>query len=118
MDINEFKREFEKRYNELDIKHYKHASSPMPGDDIYKLITNKDHYETLWIILEECAELQKAVTKVCREGIDTNHNREQLIEEIADVTISIELLQWLFDINDIELKAAYDVKMKRNLERL
>lgn len=54
--------------------------------------------EILDILQEECAEVIQAVSKCRRFGIDELHiksgttQREQLVQELGDVTLLIELL--------------------------
>jgi NTP pyrophosphatase (non-canonical NTP hydrolase) len=54
--------------------------------------------EILDILQEECAEVIQAISKCRRFGIDEIHiksgqtQREQLVQEIGDVTLLIELL--------------------------
>ena len=67
-----------------------------------------------WImVIEECAELQQAVTKRLRDG-DKPIVRQHLAEEIADVKIMIEQVES----NDPDLMVAIDVFRERKLARL
>jgi len=52
------------------------------------------------MIIEECAELQKAVTKLLRKG-ENNRTLTDLAEEIADVEIMIEQLKTVYSISSV-----------------
>ena len=59
--------------------------------------------------MEECAELQVELSKqICGYG-----NRMHLLEELADVYISLWIIQEIFDIPTDEMNTAIDVKLKR-----
>lgn len=60
--------------------------------------------------MEECAELQCALSK----HIVGDGDRINLIEEIADVYISLWLTVAIFDISNEDVEKAIDVKLKRN----
>jgi NTP pyrophosphatase (non-canonical NTP hydrolase) len=51
---------------------------------------NKQHDEVLLILQEECAELIQAICKVKRFGLQ--ENKENLLQEIADVLCMINLV--------------------------
>lgn len=60
--------------------------------------------------MEECAELQVELSKhICGQG-----DRMHLLEELADVYISLWIIQEVFDIPTDEMDKAIDVKLKRN----
>lgn len=60
--------------------------------------------------MEECAELQVELSKhICDKG-----DRMHLLEEMADVYISLCLMQAVLDISADEINKAIDVKLKRN----
>lgn len=69
------------------------------------------------IAMEECAELIKAVSKVKRFGL-TKGNKDNLVEEIADVRIVIMQLMQMFDISDADITAEIDRKITRNEARM
>lgn len=87
---------------------------------LLELISNYGVDETLTIVIEECLELGKCITKYKREKNSKNleYHRDRLIEEIADVVICIEMLTMLFGIKEEELRIETEVKMQRNLERI
>ena len=60
--------------------------------------------------MEECAELQVELSKhICGQG-----DRMHLLEEMADVYISLWIIQNVFDIPTDDIDKAIDVKLKRN----
>ena len=60
--------------------------------------------------MEECAELQVELSKhICGQG-----DRMHLLEEMADVYISLWIIQDVFDIPTDDIDKAIDVKLKRN----
>ena len=87
------------------------------GKQLLELISNYGVDETLTIVIEECLELGKCITKYKREKNSKNleYHRDRIIEEIADVVICIEML---FGIKEEELRIETEVKMQRNLERI
>lgn len=85
------------------------------------VISNYDVDEILTIVIEECLELGKCITKYKHEKNSKNFRisyRDRIIEEIADVVICIEMLTMLFGIKEEELRIETEVKMQRNLERI
>lgn len=67
----------------------------------------------LIMMLEECAELQKEVTKYIRG----NNNIEAIAEEIADVSIVISQLVGFFNIEE-EVQGNIEKKIDRLEERI
>ena len=66
------------------------------------------------VCMEECAELIQAISKEKRGKSDKNH----LTEEIADVTICLEMLMQIYEIPDSSVNHWIDVKMKRTEQRM
>ena len=66
------------------------------------------------VCMEECAELIQAVSKMKR-GKD---NRDNLIEEVADVMICIEILKQVYGISDNEIQNYVCQKQNRSIERM
>lgn len=60
--------------------------------------------------MEECAELQVELSKQIHHQGDVMH----LLEEMADVYISLWLMQDVFNISTEDMSKAVDVKLKRN----
>jgi NTP pyrophosphatase (non-canonical NTP hydrolase) len=85
--------------------------------DIYQLAIEKFGADSqLNQATEELAELVVAINKFRRSpGLKT---REDIIEEIVDVTIMLEQLKVLFGIRDEELDIVLHQKLTRLKERL
>lgn len=66
------------------------------------------------VCMEECAELIQAISKMKR-GKD---NRDNLIEEIADVMICMEILKQVYGISDNEIQNYVCQKQNRSIERM
>lgn len=64
--------------------------------------------------IEEMSELTKEICKDFRGKLD----REHLIEELADVTITIDQLMLMYKISGNELQQMCERKMERLKERL
>ena len=76
-----------------------------------------EHYGTdlqTTVCMEECAELIQAISKMKR-GKD---NRDNLIEEIADVMICMEILKQVYGISDNEIQNYVCQKQNRSIERM
>lgn len=70
------------------------------------------------IAMEECAELIQAISKCLRsKEIVPMTVREHLIEEMADVMICLQQLQYMYYIDDEELYAMKQKKENRLIER-
>lgn len=66
------------------------------------------------VAIEELSELQKELSKFIRG----KGNRDNLIEEVADVLIMITQIQIMFALPDDEIKEVVDFKIKRLKERM
>ena len=66
------------------------------------------------VCMEECSELIQAISKMKR-GKD---NRNNLIEEVADVMICIEILKQVYGISDNEIQNYVCQKQNRSIERM
>ena len=66
------------------------------------------------VCMEECEELIQAISKMKR-GKD---NRDNLIEEMADVMICIEILKQVYGISDNEIQNYVCQKQNRSIERM
>lgn len=70
------------------------------------------------IAQEECAELIQAISKCLRsKDFPVEYERENLIEEMADVMICLQQLQYMYYIDDEELYAMKQKKENRLIER-
>ena len=65
------------------------------------------------VCMEECAELIQAISKAKRGKID----RDNMIEEIADVLICIEMLKQMYMISDEKINGWIEKKQAREAER-
>lgn len=84
-----------------------------------------EHYgvsNQLGIYMEECAELIQAISKINREfngGVKiSNEAYSNLVEEIADVIVCIDQLQFIFDISDEAIIYNANNKIKRQKWRV
>lgn len=66
------------------------------------------------VCMEECAELIQAISKAKRGKI----NRDNMIEEIADVLICIEMLKQMYMISDEKINRWIEKKQAREAERI
>ena len=69
------------------------------------------------IAMEECAELIQAISKVKRYGFAGEY-RDNLIEEIADVSIVIREIMMIFGISVGDINEVIDSKIQRIKSRL
>ena len=76
-----------------------------------------DHYGEeiqATVCMEECAELIQAISKEKRGKID----RDNMIEEIADVLICIEMLKQMYMISEDKINKWIENKQAREAERM
>ena len=66
------------------------------------------------VCMEECAELIQAISKAKRGKID----RDNMVEEIADVLICIEMLKQMYMISDEKINKWIEMKQAREAERM
>lgn len=66
------------------------------------------------VCMEECAELIQAISKEKRGKID----RDNMIEEIADVLICIEMLNQMYMISEDKINKWIEKKQARKAERM
>ena len=69
------------------------------------------------IAMEECAELIQAISKVKRYGF-VGEYRDNLIEEIADVSIVIREIMMIFGLSVGDINEVIDSKIQRIKKRL
>ncbi|MBS7389810.1 MAG: hypothetical protein KIG33_05685 [Oscillospiraceae bacterium] len=79
----------------------------------------KEHgiVEETVIAMEECAELIQAISKVKRYGF-VGEYKDNLIEEIADVSIVIREIMMIFGISVGDINEVIDSKIQRINSRL
>lgn len=78
------------------------------GIDFYGKVT----YTT--VCMEECAELIQCISKEKRG----KHNKQHLIEEMADVYICLEILAEVYNISSEEIESIIERKQQREVERM
>lgn len=66
------------------------------------------------VCMEECAELIQAISKAKRGKI----NRDNMIEEIADVLICVEMLKLMYMISNEKINKWIEKKQAREAERM
>ena len=88
---------------------------------VEKLIEKNGIERQSIVAMEECSELQKAISKALRyeqgDRFVADNQRENLIEEIADVLICIDQLKFMFSVEQSEIEEMKELKEKRTLER-
>ena len=76
-----------------------------------------DHYGEeiqATVCMQECAELIQSISKEKRGKID----RDNMIEEIADVLICIETLKQIYSIPDLNIEEWIERKQKRMINKM
>ena len=86
----------------------------MEKEKLYKELIAKYGILQLAVAVEELSELQKEICKSLRDKT----NIDNIIEEMADVTIMLEQLKMYFKISDSDLESVINFKLKRTEERL
>lgn len=85
---------------------------------IEKLVKKNGMRFQSMIAQEECAELIQAISKCLRsKEFPVEYERENLIEEMADVMICLQQLQYMYYIDDEELYEMKQYKENRLIER-
>lgn len=78
------------------------------------LLDSKSILENKVRIVEELGELSHEILKDTRGKL----NRENLLEEFADVIIELHMLKEIYQISESEIDKAVNGKMKKDLNRL
>ena len=94
---------------------------PIEPEDIKRLIEAHGKRETITICMEESAEYIQALSKMLRITdweTEYQQRRTALIEETADVLISVLMSAVVYNISGEEIAEAEKQKMIRNLERI
>lgn len=90
----------------------------MDKELVKKIIDKNGITNQLFVAVEECSELQQAISKCYRnKELIPTEVRENLIEEMADVQICLEQLQVIFHISDAEILCWKEAKENRLLTR-
>lgn len=83
-------------------------------ESIYVKLIEKYKDKQLIVAIEELSELQKELCKTLRGNI----NKENIIEELADVYIMLDQIKIYFSITSNEVEEMIDKKIERTKERL
>lgn len=83
-------------------------------ESVYVKLIEKYKDKQLIVAIEELSELQKELCKTLRGNI----NKENIIEELADVYIMLDQIKIYFAITCNEVKEMIDKKIERTKERL
>ena len=83
-------------------------------ESVYVKLIEKYKDKQLIVAIEELSELQKELCKTLRGNI----NKENIVEELANVLIMLDQLKIYFKIEDDEIRDIIDQKIKRTKERL
>lgn len=83
-------------------------------ESVYVKLIEKYKDKQLIVAVEELSELQKELCKALRGNI----NKENIIEELADVLIMLDQVKIYFSITSNEVKEIIDKKIERTKERL
>ncbi len=84
------------------------------NSNVYKELIKKYGDKQLIVAVEELSELQKELCKALRG----KPNKENIIEEFADVLIMLDQVKIYFKIEDDEIRDIIDQKIERTKERL
>lgn len=101
----------------FDCQHYK-ENMKRSDDGIRNIAAHYGKRPQMRMLQEECAELIKAVNKVCRQE-DSNYpaNLDNLIEEIADVEIMTAQIKGLYGLY-VKVEVIKQSKILRTLQRI
>jgi len=118
MDLEEFKKAY-LRNGPRESSHY--INGKAYGNyltDIHRFVNEESISENTNLLMEECAELIKAASKLQRHKTISTDDRFSILEEMADVRICIDTMLVELSITKYDLYSAMTAKMKRNIERL
>ena len=82
--------------------------------NVKMLLESKSVFENKVRIVEELGELSHEILKDTRGKL----NRENLLEEFADVIIELHMLKEIYNISENEIDKAVNNKMEKDLNRL
>lgn len=82
--------------------------------NVKALLDSKSILENKVRIVEELGELSHEILKDTRGKL----NRENLLEEFADVIIELHMLKEIYQISESEIDKAVNDKMEKDLNRL
>lgn len=105
---------FPKSREEKEMKSYENGYKKMNKQIIKDAIKFHGADEQTTVCMEECAELIQAISKEKRG----KHDKQHLIEEIADVYICLEMLMEIYNISSKEIESMIERKQQREIERM
>jgi NTP pyrophosphatase (non-canonical NTP hydrolase) len=88
----------------------------MEQEQIKAMVTHYGTNDRVRLLMEECGELVQAGNKILRYP-DSNKTRDNLLEEMVDVSIMIEQVRTLFNYSDIEWNRMEQYKVNRCKKR-
>jgi NTP pyrophosphatase (non-canonical NTP hydrolase) len=88
----------------------------MKQEQIKAMVTHYGTNDRVRLLMEECGELVQAGNKILRYP-DSNKTRDNLLEEMVDVSIMIEQVRMLFNYSDIEWNRMEQYKVNRCKKR-
>lgn len=103
-----------KSREEKEMKSYENGYKKMNKQIIKDAIKFHRADEQTTVCMEECAELIQAISKEKRG----KHDKQHLIEEIADVYICLEMLMEIYNISSKEIESMIERKQQREIERM
>lgn len=86
-------------------------------DHFEKLTSIIEHYgkkQQMVVAMEEMSELQKELAKNFRG----HENRHEIIEELSDVSLMLDELMIMFDINQMTVDYNKSMKIGRTMKRI
>lgn len=86
----------------------------MERDNIFKTLINKFGDKQMVVAIEELSELQKELCKAIRG----QKVKENIIEELADVSIMLCQIMIYFEIEEADVIKVMDEKIQRTMNRL
>lgn len=112
MELNKFEKQMQELREHPELRIPEHRRDVMLQEIVAWNGDKKQHI----IVTEELAELIQQVSKLLRYKA-TEDNRTALLEEMADVTICLEMLRYMHDIPEHELEDAVQIKAEAALEK-
>ena len=103
-----------KSREEKEMKSYENGYKKMNKQIIKDAIKFHGADEQTTVCMEECAELIQAISKEKRG----KHDKQHLIEEMADVYICLEMLMEIYNISSKEIESMIERKQQREIERM
>jgi NTP pyrophosphatase (non-canonical NTP hydrolase) len=88
----------------------------MKQEQIKAMVTHYGTNDRVRLLMEECGELVQAGNKILRYT-DSNKTRDNLLEEMVDVSIMIEQIRTLFNYDDLEWNDMEQYKINRCKKR-